>query len=504
MADVFFEVEENDVKYLDDLADEVTHYVSQIILEVYHGVARNIGVKDADALAARPPKRIQKGFLSGFKEISERIVSHFGKKRPVEPFTVRGGLKLYRKGKPMTQREWDQFSDQVTKYMKPYLSHVSEEMVVKAILLSMATAEAERQQKQIHEYGKKSLAQIQTEMYGGRMPETVAEARRQRKIDKGVARAMVNSYNHAAQYVQKVDDTVRDAIREQVVSALQKNKTPEELASDLYWKVQKNPDVKSSTAEQVLRDWRRVAVTEIAYAHAAGRMAEAEADAEADQKAGFKHPEKAVYFMFVRGTCPWCQAHHGKVGRMIPSDLAGDGASDKLADYGIKDPHTDTALWTGKNNVGFPKALWRLCVPAHPWNTAQLVRFNPAVQEYDEKTGRIRWKTDKELEKMIPKEVSGDVDDAEAAIKKRKDKMDADQKRGVYKPAIDYGLKESGKPAGAGSDKDGNPVVDVDGQRYVGVDAGDFNDYLERWRRNRSLPIPVSTAQREYQQFFGR
>ena len=200
------------------------------------------------------------------------------------------------------------------------------------------------------------------------------------------------------EFVQNVKDDVRNAIRKQVVHAHETGLSPRELASNLYWMKDEVPELKKYNAQTLLRDYQRVATTELAMIHSSGKMAQYEGQA----RESLEEPEKAVHMIFTGGTCEWCQAHHGTIVRLVPADMVA-GNDDSLKSMGIEDTYTNIAVWPGKNNVGFKQKAWRVCTPAHPWNTAQLVRFHPEAQEYNEKTGN-----GDNLMQQIQSRISGD------------------------------------------------------------------------------------------------
>jgi len=199
---------------------------------------------------------------------------------------------------------------------------------------------------------------------------------------------MQNIQNNIAIYVQKINDNVRNAIRNQVVNAIREGKTPRQLASDLYWMRHEDDQFKNvdqNTAQMIIRDWHRIAVTELAYAHSWGKMIYYE-----DQsKESLKKPELAVYYVFSGGTCEWCTSKQGTIVRHVPKEIVVDELNDNLSSMGIDDPYTNIAVWVGKNNVKLKKENWRICVPAHPWNTANLIRIFPDKEKYDIEKKRI-------------------------------------------------------------------------------------------------------------------
>lgn len=412
----------HDLKYIQDLQDEYTYYVSQLILNIYNGVAANLGIKNPDMLAARSPRelRLEKGFLSGMTGIGRKIRGYIGrkiKKSPYEAFEIKG-LNLFRKDKPMTNADWLVFERQVINYMRPYLEGLGEEMAVKGMLLAMASNEMEQQGKGSIQYGKKSYEQIEKEMFGGYVPDTIIGAEERFNIEEEVSRATGIAYVKAADFLQDTSKEVQGAVKEQVIRAHRLGNSPTELASDLYWMKEDIPEIKEYTAEINMRDFRRVANTELAMIHERGKIAQYEVQA---RKSVDKEADP-VYFTFQGGgVCDWCKPRQGDIARLIPMDLVGNERDDTLSSRGIKDPHTDICVWQGKNNIGYKKAEWRLATPAHPFCADTFSRIYPDIQKYDKATGRIKYIAGKEFVKFIPQDFMDELEGEKAKYRERQD-----------------------------------------------------------------------------------
>lgn len=363
---MFEDKTQHNLKYIQDLADDTTNYVSQIILNVYNGVAENLGIKDPDKLS-KNPKKLQKGFLAGIKDIGKKIKGFIGrgaKYSPFRKFKIKG-MKIYRKGKPLTQREWNKFEKQMQEYLQPHLDTIAEDLSVKGFLMSLATMQAESQGKDINKFGKKSFEQIEKEQFGGAIPNTIQAAKNRYNLTDYIESAMHLSNARVADYVTKVHNDVRESIKQQVAVAHRTDKSHVKLASDLYWSSDDNPELKQHTAEIKMRDWRRVAHTELSTIHEHGKMMSTEDKAQKS----FKGEGNPVYLVFNGpGKCDWCNSHLGTITRQIPLDLVGNEKDDSLQSRGIDDPITNIAVWPGKNNVGFKKQGWRVCSVIHPWS----------------------------------------------------------------------------------------------------------------------------------------
>jgi len=235
------------IVYLRDISDDVAAYVDILILNIFNGVAKNIGIENPDRLAGKPDWIIEKGWLDGLKNLYNKWKMTIGRSgpSPYKPFTIKGRqLYKYKKDKsgrlkidiPMTQREWDEFEKQVTTYLKPYLSTLAEEMAVKGMLLGMASLESEYQGKDPLDYGKKSFEQIEKERFDGYIPDKVESMKKRYRTSRSTERVIKDVMDRiTAQYITGIDEKVRSTIKGQIINAYKLGKSPRELASDLYW-----------------------------------------------------------------------------------------------------------------------------------------------------------------------------------------------------------------------------------------------------------------------------
>lgn len=409
----------HDLKYLQDIFDEYTFYVSQLVLNVFNGVSQNIGIPNPDKLASRPPNQLQKGFLSGMVNLGRKIHGYIGRKigkSPYDLFTIRG-MKLYKKDKPLTNAEWIQFEKQVVDYLNPYLSSLGEEMAVKGFLMAMASNEMEQQGKTIQQYGKRSYEQIENDFFAGAVPDSFLSAEDRYKMDSEYKQGMTLAYTQVGDYITNVSDAVRSSVRKQITAGHRLGKSPRELASDMYWAHEDKPELKDYTAEIIMRDWKRVSHTEFSMIHEKGKLAQTESQA----KESIKSPEKAVYKLFSgSGVCDYCGEHQGTIVRQVPASF-GNMGTDNLKDMGIDDPYTNTALWSGKNNRGRKRKNWWICTPAHVWCADSFSTINPEIQEYDKEVGRIKLKTDKKLERFIPQDFTDELETQKRIYRERQD-----------------------------------------------------------------------------------
>ena len=458
-----FEKESYDIKYISELREYWNVYSFALINEIYTGIAINLGLSEKEAynLARNKPGDLQKaGF---FKSIFEKFKNIFSHKVP--PFRYK--KKIYEKtGKPMTAKQWQDFSNAIDKYWSEKMNIVSEDITIKAHELGKQTANFRKKKKP---YQKKSLYQINFDQYKGEMPKTFQEAYKKYDFKNAEKNALNKQLSSISMYVKQASNDIQEAIRQQVQQGLEDNKSPIEVASDLYWNVEKNEELNKYTAENLRRNWNRVANTEMASAYEAGILAEHEADA----MESLKNPEKAQYFVFSGGTCPWCKAHQGIIVRLVPSEIVVDTGNDSLKSMGIDDPNVDIAVWVGKNNVGFKENKKvherRVCTPAHPFNVATLKPINLKEEWYNPKTGEVEHRQEKQ--KYVPQQV-----DYTQKIKEEKD---------WRKPTFIE-----------------NNLVRFNNNIYEAVSDFDYNRRLEEFRKNPQLPIPVNMKSPSYKRIF--
>lgn len=159
----------------------------------------------------------------------------------------------------------------------------------------------------------------------------------------------------AAEHVQGLEDSARRAVALTVIDAELQGASPQQLAGQLLDKF----------ADQA-RDWRRVAITEVAASRAAGFLAGIPAGEEVEWSAA-------------EDACVHCRAYHGQRFRVT-------------RDPG--DHHTQ--VWAGKSNVGRswsprrrdgtqrgPDELAGPTIPAHPHCRCRYLRVLVPVQGGD-------------------------------------------------------------------------------------------------------------------------
>jgi hypothetical protein len=448
------EHEKRDVKYIHELGVYWDKYVYAVIDEIYVGIGINLGLspEKAYSLARNNPNKLLKGI---FKRIFSKLF-----KRDVPNFRLK--KKIYNKGKPLSDSQWVDISKQISDYWMKLISPASEDIIIKAGMLGKQTTEY--REKKIP-YKRKSLLQVAEDQFGKKgMPATFEEAYKKYDFHDIEKESFNRVLSNVGMYVTKTDNNLQEAIRTQIQNGIDNNKSSIEVASDLYWQVEKGL-VNQYTAEALKKDWHRISTTEMASIYEAQILASYEANA----MRSLKDPKKAQYFVFTGGTCSWCVPNHGTITRLIPRSIIKDTSSDSLKAMGINDPNTDIAIWIGKNNIGFKRDGWRICTPAHPYNTATMQPIDLDKEYYDGTTDSIKRRQEKK--QYVPQ-----------------------QKQRVIS-AKDEELKTP-------KQIDKNKVL-MNDNIYQAYPANEINDQIDKWRENRKLPIPVQIGSPQYDRIFG-
>jgi len=449
--------EVHDVKYFRELLEYWDAYMYALINEIYVGVGISLGLSEKEAydLAKNKPGVLQKGF---FSSIFNKFKSLFRHKVP--KFRPKKGQ--FGDGSPMTEVQWDKFNAGIDNYWREYAHKVTENIAVKGFMLGRETTNFRKKKKP---YKNKSLYQVSFDQYDGEMPSTLQEAYKNYDFDKSEKIVLNKSFSNVAMYVQETNSEIKEAIRQQVQTGITENKTPIQIASDLYWNVQKDEElVNKYSAESLKRNFHRIAQTELASVYEAGILAPHESEA----MESLKDPAKAKYFVRLGGTCPWCRSKQGTLVRLIPASIVEDTKSESLRSMGIKDPNTDIAIWPGKNNVGIKKDNWLICCPAHPYNVATFGLIDIKDEWYNPKTKEVEERQVKQ--KFVPQDIDYTIGKEE---------------------------KEYRKPTIVGEN-----LVRYNDNIYEAVPAHEYNRKLEASRRDASLPIPVNESSPSYRRIF--
>lgn len=455
-----YESEHQEVKYVRELTEYWNAYMYALINEIYTGVAINLGMDSSTAykLAKSKPTELKKsGF---FKSIFEKFKGVFSYSIP----KFRYKKKLYGDGTGMTEKQWKKFNNYLSNYWSKHTESVAEDISIKGALLGKDTTEFREKKKP---YKNKSLFQINYDQYDGDMPSNVKEAYKSYDFNNSQKNAMAKSLSNIGLYVTQVDNTVQEAIRQQVSIGIDNKKTPTEIASDLYWQVEKNPNLNNQyTAEALRKNWKRIADTEVASVYEASILAPYEEEAVES----LKDPERAQYFIRTGGSCDWCAPRQGTLVRMVPVSVVNDLKSESLSGMGINDPNTDIGIWIGKNNVGLKEKDWMISCPAHPYNTATFTPIDLKTEYYNPKTDTVQKRQEKK--KFVPQ-----MEDYQAKVRKE------EQER---------------KPVFVESN-----LVRYNNNLYEGVSPSQYNQKLKEYQENPQLPIPVNENSPSYDRIFG-
>jgi len=458
--DQLYESEYQEVKYVRELNEYWNAYMYALINEIYVGIGINLGLKPDQAykLAKEKPGSLQKaGF---FKSIFDRFKGIFSYKVP----KFRYKKKLFGDGRSMTDKQWKNFNKYLSDYWSKNTEDVSEDIAIKSALLGAETTEYREKKKP---YKNKSLFQVEYDQFDGDMPSNIKQAYSRYDFNNSQKNAMAKSLSNIGMYITQTNNTLQEAIRQQITIGIDNNKTPTEIASDLYWQVEKNPNLNNEyTAESLRKNWKRIADTEIASVYEASILAPYEEEA----MESMKDPEKAQYFVRTGGSCDWCKPRQGTLVRLVPASIINDSKSESLSSMGIKDPNTDVAIWNGKNNIGLKREDWMIACPAHPYNTATFTPIDLKEEYYNPKTDSVQKRQKKK--KFVPQ-----MEDYQAKVRKE---------------------EESRKPTYVGTN-----LVRYNNNLYEGVSASDYDRKLKEYQNNPQLPIPVNKTSPSYDRIFG-
>jgi hypothetical protein len=439
-------------RYVEDLILYYQTYVSAVINEIFVGIGISLGQseKEAYAMAKNDPKKLEKAF---FKDVFDKFKNVF--KHRIPKFRIK--QNVFNNGKPLSEKQWETINKSITDYWKQNTADITEDVVTKAYVLGIKSS---KYRKSKIDNTKKTLPEI---IKNNPIPDKFAEAYKRYDFKNSEKNAMNKAFSSIAMYVSDTGDGIKQAIRKNITEGINEGKTPVQIASDMYWNIQK--ETGQQTAESVRKNWNRISATEINSVFEAGILAPEEGRAMESLKTG-----KGVYFVRVGGTCDWCAPRQGTLVRLVPTSIVSDANDDSLKSMGIDDPNTDIAIWVGKNNVGRKKQDWLICCPAHPYNRASFSPIDLDRQEYDAKLGRVVDKVPESLKRL--------------GIKRGEQLKTPEE-------------KEDRKPRYIGDNR-----VQYNRNIYEAVDKSVADKKLEQWRKDPSLPIPVQIGTPQYKRIF--
>lgn len=446
-----FEHEVKDEKYLEDLIEYFSAYVSAVISEIFVGIGVNLGLSEKEAykLAKTDPNKLEKANF--FNNVFEKFKNIF--KYRIPKFRLK--KQVFNNGKPLSEAQWKIINESISKYWKENTQKITEDATVKGFILGRNTSKYRK--AKVDNTGKSLSEIIKQER---KIPDNFKTAYENYDFKNSEKNAMNRAFSNIAMYVSNTEDGVKQAIRKNITEGVNDNKTATEIASNLYWNIQK--ETGNETAESVRKNWHRIAATEMNSVFEAGILSQT----ESESMESLKDPSKAVYYIRIGGQCDWCKPRQGTIVRQIPESIA-DRSTESLREIGIEDPITDIYIYTGKNNVGRKKADYFLCCPAHPFNSATFQRFNPEIEKYNSKTGRVERKQLYRTQ-YVPEKKDYEIN------------------------------KEERKPK-----KIGEGLVKYNNNIYQSVSPENYNRKKELWDKDSSLPIPIATNSTRYNKIFG-
>ena len=240
-------------KYFEELLTYFDAYVKVVINEIFVGIGVSLGLpeKEAYKIAKTDPNKLEKANF--FSNVFEKFKKIF--KYKVPKFRIK--QNIFNNGKPLSEQQWAVINKSISDYWKKQTHPVVEDATIKAYILGMKTAN-------MREKGKpqtdKSLIEI-LQKQEKPIPDKFAEAYRNYDFKNSEKNAMNKAFSSIAMYVSETETDVREAIRKNITEGINEGKSATEVASDLYWNVQKETGQK--TAESVRKNWSRIAATEI-------------------------------------------------------------------------------------------------------------------------------------------------------------------------------------------------------------------------------------------------
>lgn len=450
------EKEKYETKYIRELIEYYVSYGQAIIEEIYVGIGIALGLSEKEAykLAEKNPNKLEKARF--FEFIFNKFKSIF--KHKPEKFRPKKNL-IPLKDSPLTPDQWDKFNSNLDKYWKNEADKITGDLSTKGFLLGKETTNFKQKKKP---YKNKSLYQVVKDQFKGDMPDTIEKAYRKYDFTNSEKKIINKSLSNVSMYVTQTNNEIKESIRKIVNKGIEDGKTSVQIASNLYWNVEKDKNLTNKyTAETLKHNWNRIAATELAYVYEAGVLAPYESQA----MESMENPEKTVYFVRTGGTCDWCESKQGTLTRMVPADIITDSKNESLKEMGIHDPNTDIAIWFGKNNVGLKQKDWLIACPAHPYNVATFTPIDLKEEFYNPKTGEVEKRQKKE--KFVPQ-----IKQEEKA-------------------------KDFRKPTFIGDN-----LVRVGMNVYEAVDPDEYNKKLEISRKNPTVPIPVNKNSPAYSRIF--
>lgn len=181
---------------------------------------------------------------------------------------------------------------------------------------------------------------------------------------------------------RRTTSKVEDMVVKQVQYAIDKGLNAQQLSSNMYHSTKQMRKDGVVGYNDLYRDWRRVAKTELNRAYNEGYLASFEDRAS----------EEPVYMVYSGNYNPKekpnevCNVFLGEVCRLIPSNIA--SASDDAKAYFSDEKTAKRVTWSGKDRYNRGKEDVWISAPSHPNCTHKWVYINPEYQKYSKKFGR--------------------------------------------------------------------------------------------------------------------
>ena len=260
-------------KWVQEYQDAIIKYVEDVIKQVAIGLALKLDInpdklkksirvpihtlqKAADGKDLGEYELMYKSLFSKLKEkytIAKNFFKKFGfnKGKPLEPLHIKGKL-LYNPetGRPLTKKEWDSLTKQITKFLGDKIGSFEENMIVKAGLMGKLMQTMEKDGIRVEDQKKLSYSDVKKQY--GEIPDNVEEAVKQFNLSSPEIASIEYARVHAAEHLSIEDGSLKNQItnmvKQQIVGGLEEGLSAQEMTQRLFW-IKISPPVSNSLLE---------------------------------------------------------------------------------------------------------------------------------------------------------------------------------------------------------------------------------------------------------------
>ena len=321
---------------------------------------------------------------SGFEKLKKLFLKfNINKGKPLEPFRL-FGKAIYdpKKKKYLTNKEVQEISDGVVKFLKTYIGSQNDELIVRSMLMGKFAQKLQEDGKTEKEILNTKHEEFEKE-YKGNVPSEPEEYYKKYKPERITKHAMQYAINNSGKYLAVERSNIKNSMVEYtqklISDGLAMGRPRHELVSDFYYK---SKEMKNNGIEEWNRDIQRIILTETKTAFEGGKMIEAK---EHNDSIG-----KKTYMLYgfhvnpEEGIDEPCNKWLGKIGLVVDEPRDSDATND---------PNADFLIWAGKTNIGRNKANAWACIPSHPKCKHTFTQIDVETQMYNKENGLIEYRT---------------------------------------------------------------------------------------------------------------